>query len=822
MGWGDLGVYGEPSRETPNLDQMAAEGMLFMNFYAANPLCSPSRAALLTGRLPIRNGFYTTNGHARNGYTPQEVVGGIPDAEQLLPELLKEAGYASKIVGKWHLGHRPEFHPLKHGFDEWFGSPNCHFGPYDNKERPNIPVYRDWEMVGRYYEEFPIDLRTGEGNLTQLYLQEGLDFIKRQHAAQRPFFLYWAVDATHAPVYASRRFLGSSRRGLYGDAVREIDHSVGTMLALLRELGAANDTFVFFTSDNGAALISAPRQGRCGAPHHTALSPHATAEAAQAPRSPLGRAGRVRGPRRPGGVRAHLGAAVAPAGGPLPPQRLSPTPGPLLDAGLPAPSAGGSNGPFLCGKQTTFEGGVREPAIAWWPGHIPAGQVSAQLGSTMDLFTTSLSLAGLPPPRDKELDGLDLLPAMLRGQLADRPIFHYRGNTLMAVTLGQYKAHFWTWTNSWEEFSRGVDFCPGQSVPGVTTHTQEQHTKLPLVFHLGRDPGERFPLSLGGPEYQQALRRVAPAVQRHLETLTPGQPQLNVCDPAVMTDRSEAKRSGGRRGAALGSRPSADPRGRDMADPQLQLVARRIRSFPDFPIPGVLFRDISPLLKDPDSFRACIRLLADHLKTTHGGKIDYIAGKCPAPRRLPGALPGLRMLPAGPSRSPRWAAAGLLAVATWLFPWALPGASGPGPGAAVPSAGTDLGCTAQLPPTPLSVAGLDSRGFLFGPSLAQELGLGCLLIRKRGKLPGPTVSASYALEYGKAELEIQRDALEPGQKVVVVDDLLATGGTMRAACELLGQLRAEVLECVSLVELTSLKGREKLGTVPFFSLLQYE
>ncbi|XP_045675198.1 adenine phosphoribosyltransferase [Phyllostomus hastatus] len=180
-----------------------------------------------------------------------------------------------------------------------------------------------------------------------------------------------------------------------------------------------------------------------------------------------------------------------------------------------------------------------------------------------------------------------------------------------------------------------------------------------------------------------------------------------------------------------------------MADPQLQLVARRIRSFPDFPIPGVLFRDISPLLKDPDSFRASISLLTKHLKKTHGGKIDYIVG-------------------------------------------------------------------------------LDSRGFLFGPSLAQELGLGCVLIRKRGKLPGPTVSASYTLEYGKADLEIQKDALEPGQKVVVVDDLLATGGTMCAACELLGQLQAEVLECVSLVELTSLKGREKLGAVPFFSLLQYE
>ncbi|XP_057569666.1 adenine phosphoribosyltransferase isoform X2 [Hippopotamus amphibius kiboko] len=139
-----------------------------------------------------------------------------------------------------------------------------------------------------------------------------------------------------------------------------------------------------------------------------------------------------------------------------------------------------------------------------------------------------------------------------------------------------------------------------------------------------------------------------------------------------------------------------------MAEAQLQLVARRVRSFPDFPIPGVLFRDISPVLKDPDSFRASISLLAGHLRATHGGSIDYIAG-------------------------------------------------------------------------------LDSRGFLFGPSLAQELGLGCILIRKRGKLPGPTVCASYALEYGKAELEIQRDALQPGQRVVVVDDLLATGVRVTSA-----------------------------------------
>ncbi|XP_009888355.1 PREDICTED: adenine phosphoribosyltransferase [Charadrius vociferus] len=120
------------------------------------------------------------------------------------------------------------------------------------------------------------------------------------------------------------------------------------------------------------------------------------------------------------------------------------------------------------------------------------------------------------------------------------------------------------------------------------------------------------------------------------------------------------------------------------------------------------------------------------------------------------------------------------------------------------------------------IAGLDSRGFLIGPPLAQRLGIGFVLIRKKGKLPGPTESVSYALEYGKAELEIQSDAVEPGQKVVIVDDLLATGGTMCAACELMKRLKAEVLECLVIIELKLLKGSEKLKSVPFYSLLQYD
>uniref|UniRef100_A0A8C9XQB1 Galactosamine (N-acetyl)-6-sulfatase n=1 Tax=Sander lucioperca TaxID=283035 RepID=A0A8C9XQB1_SANLU len=322
---------------------------------------------------------------------------------------------------------------------------------------PNIPVYNNSEMLGRYYEEFKIDRTSGESNLTQMYLLEGLDFILRQTEDQRPFFLYWAADATHAPVYASKRFLGKSQRARYGDAVMELDYSVGQILSLLRSLGIENNTFVFFTSDNGAALVSGPKES-------------------------------------------------------------------------------GSNGPFLCGKQTTFEGGMREPAIAWWPGHIKGGTVNFQLANVMDLFTTSLAVAGISPPDDRALDGLDLTPVLLNcpHTLQNRPIFYYRGNELMAVRLGQYKAHYWTWSNSWEEFKNGINFCPGQEVQGVTTHDQKEHTLQPIIFHLGRDPGEKFPISVLTKEYQDVLSRISPVVEQHKKTLVPGVPQLNMCDLAVM------------------------------------------------------------------------------------------------------------------------------------------------------------------------------------------------------------------------------------------------------------------------------------------------
>ncbi|GFR30618.1 n-acetylgalactosamine-6-sulfatase, partial [Trichonephila clavata] len=169
-------------------------------------------------------------------YTPQEVDGGIT-SEILFSELLSKAGYYNKIVGKWHLGHQYKYLPLQHGFDEWFGSANCHFGPYDGKNTPDIPVFRNNEMIGRYYQDFKINLSTGESNFTKLLITEAVNFIKNTN------------------------FLGKSRRGLYGDAVMELDYGVGQILNTLQELKIENNTFVFFTSDNGAALVSKTSAG---------------------------------------------------------------------------------------------------------------------------------------------------------------------------------------------------------------------------------------------------------------------------------------------------------------------------------------------------------------------------------------------------------------------------------------------------------------------------------------------------------------------------------------------------------------------------------
>jgi len=125
------------------------------------------------------------------------------------------------------------------------------------------------------------------------------------------------------------------------------------------------------------------------------------------------------------------------------------------------------------------------------------------------------------------------------------------------------------------------------------------------------------------------------------------------------------------------------------------------------------------------------------------------------------------------------------------------------------------------PYKPTVLAGIESRGFLVTAPLALELGLGFVMLRKKGKLPGETIRYTYQLEYGTDTIEVQENAVRPGDTVVILDDLLATGGTMAASIHLLRLVKAKVAACAFLIELSFLKGREKID-VPVVSLMQYD
>ena len=395
-GYGDFGYTGNPVIRTPNIDRMAAEGMVFTQFYSASPACTASRYALLTGRLPVRSGFAWV--------LVPESTGGIHPREWTLAEGLREAGYATAMYGKWHLGRPREYLPLQHGFDEYLGL------PYSNDMQPP-----KWEPLPLIDGNEVVELDPDQSTLTARYTERAIDFIRRQ--GSDPFLLYLPYAMPHVPLHPGAEFAGQSTRGTYGDVIEELDWSVGRILDALRAAGIAEDTFVFFTSDNGPWIIKNEE--------------------------------------------------------------------------------GGSSGPFRDGKGSTWEGGMREPAIAWWPGTVPAGAVDREVASTMDLYATALALAGQTVPDDRAVDGQNI-SARLRatgagpGATAARPPFFYYGpgHGLHAIRRGPWKLHLQTSSQT------GLDYFAG---------------KLPLLFNLREDPGERWDRAEEYPDLVQELRDLAAA-----------------------------------------------------------------------------------------------------------------------------------------------------------------------------------------------------------------------------------------------------------------------------------------------------------------------
>ena len=142
LGWADLGYQGSDDIRSPHIDSLAKNGIRFTDGHVSASVCSPSRAGLMTGRYQQRFG------HEANSPPPTD---GMDLKQVTMADRLQKMGYRTGLIGKWHLGHRQEYHPLRHGFHEWYGAPNCHFKFNQAKGSPNIPVYQNLEMIGRYY-----------------------------------------------------------------------------------------------------------------------------------------------------------------------------------------------------------------------------------------------------------------------------------------------------------------------------------------------------------------------------------------------------------------------------------------------------------------------------------------------------------------------------------------------------------------------------------------------------------------------------------------------------------------------------------------------
>jgi len=421
LGYGDLSGFGHPTIATPHLDRLAAGGQKWTSFYAADNVCTPSRAGLLTGRLPLRSGMASDT---KRVLFPDS-AGGLPATEITIAESLKELGYATACVGKWHLGHLPEFLPTRHGFDSYYGIPYSNdmnrldretsqfalaekesFAAYD------VPLLRDEEEIER-----PVDQRT----ITRRYTEESVKKIRE--FKDGPFFLYLAHSLPHIPLFRSAAFKDHSPAGIYGDVVEEIDWSVGEIVASLEETGVAGRTLIVFTSDNGPWLT---------------FDTH-----------------------------------------------------------------GGSAGLLRDGKGSTWEGGQRVPTVMSWPGKLPPGVVR-EMGSTLDLLPTFVTLAGGTPPQDRILDGHDLSPVLFgTGPSPRTEMYFYQGAQLYAVRKGPFKAHFTTYTSY-------VKQKPFPRDP-------------PLLYHLGEDPSERFDIAAKHPDIVAELKSLA---ESHRKSIVPVEDQL--------------------------------------------------------------------------------------------------------------------------------------------------------------------------------------------------------------------------------------------------------------------------------------------------------
>ncbi|MBA62867.1 MAG: N-acetylgalactosamine-6-sulfatase [Planctomycetaceae bacterium] len=398
QGYYDLGCYGAREIDTPNIDRMAKEGTLFTDYYAAAPICSASRAGLLTGCYPRRIGNHIWVHRADSNY-------GIHPDELTIAELFKQSGYSTACIGKWHLGFHDAFLPRNQGFDHYFGLLH-NLDPveviYFEKEG-GVPLIRNGKQVKR-----PVD----PAELTRLYTDEAIDFIRSNQSD--PFFLYLPHTMLHVPLGVSRDFQGSSDWGQYGDAIQELDHHVGRLFTTLTELNLSQNTIIVYTSDNG------------------------------------------RGPGR--------------------------------DASQP----------LRGNKLTTWEAGIRVPAIAWGPGSgIKQGLLTSEPVRAMDWFPTLATLADISIPKGPVIDGRDITP-LLQGQATEVPAPGLNKSLNAAVPLRRR----WEPAAEWAQLIKRQEYNDAffyHGSEGTLSAVRWKNWKLTInpnltLYDLSLDPSEKIPV----------------------------------------------------------------------------------------------------------------------------------------------------------------------------------------------------------------------------------------------------------------------------------------------------------------------------------------
>jgi arylsulfatase len=417
LGYADVGPFGNPPYPTPNLDQMAEDGVRLTNFYVSQPVCSASRASLLTGAYSNRLGIHGALGPgARHG---------LHDEETTLAEVFKSQGYATAIFGKWHLGHLPEFLPTRHGFDEFAGI------PYSNDMWPFHPESPDaWVDLPTFDQEEIVGYNTDQTRFTTDFTARGVEFIQRNAAAGQPFFLYLPHPMPHVPLFVSEERAGASGAGLFGDVIHEIDWSLGQIIQALDQNGLSENTLVIFTSDNGPWLSYGD----------------------------------------------HAGSAL----------------------------------PLREGKGTAWDGGVRVPFLARWPGVLEAGRTVDAPAMTIDVLPALADLIGAERPQ-RTIDGESMWP-LLSGRTETSPqesyYFWYRTNELHAMRSGRWKLQFphtYRTMNGRELGSGGI--------PGKYDYSAAVGLEL---FDLESDLGEQIDVSASHPEVVAHLSALADSMRLEL------------------------------------------------------------------------------------------------------------------------------------------------------------------------------------------------------------------------------------------------------------------------------------------------------------------